>query len=102
MTNNTTTRALIKRARENISALTLVSQQEAFKGGRSELGMDLQLAAVALTALESRDTSNSIMLRVELGLHSVSSEFEQYIDYHDAVSAIKNAAAQAGISCVVM
>lgn len=55
MANNTTTSALLERARENLKALKMASRQHAFKEIREEILIDLQLAEIALAALESNN-----------------------------------------------
>lgn len=53
MTSKLTREQLHERARENVKALKLASRQTAFESAREEILADLQLAELALAAMES-------------------------------------------------
>ncbi|HFI5662695.1 TPA: hypothetical protein ACGQ2V_006136, partial [Klebsiella michiganensis] len=53
MTSKLTREQLHERARENVKALKLASRQTAFESARKEILADLQLAEIALAAMDS-------------------------------------------------
>ncbi|MBK0523284.1 hypothetical protein GZ007_01790 [Klebsiella pneumoniae] len=53
MTSKLTREQLHERARENVKALKMASRQTAFESAREEILADLQLAELALAAMES-------------------------------------------------
>ncbi|HBZ3548086.1 TPA: DUF551 domain-containing protein [Klebsiella pneumoniae] len=53
MTSNLTREQLHERARENVKALKMASRQTAFESAREEILADLQLAELALAAMDS-------------------------------------------------
>lgn len=53
MTSKLTREQLHERARENVKALKMASRQTAFESAREEILADLQLAEMALAAMES-------------------------------------------------
>lgn len=53
MTSKLTREQLHERARENLKALKMASRQTAFESAREEILADLQLAELALAAMES-------------------------------------------------
>lgn len=53
MTSKLTREQLLERARENVKALKMASRQTAFKSAREEILADLQLAELALSAMDS-------------------------------------------------
>ncbi len=54
MTSKLTRAQLHERARENVKALKMASRQTAFESAREEILADLQLAELALAAMDSR------------------------------------------------
>lgn len=53
MTSKLTREQLLERARENVKALKMASRQTAFESAREEILADLQLAELALSAMDS-------------------------------------------------
>ncbi len=53
MTSKLTREQLHERARENVKALKMASRQTAFESAREEILADLQLAELALAAMDS-------------------------------------------------
>lgn len=60
MTSKLTREQLHERARENVKALKMASRQTAFKSAREEILADLQLAELALAAIDQKPASEPI------------------------------------------
>ncbi|WP_332102301.1 hypothetical protein [Klebsiella variicola] len=60
MTSKLTREQLHERARENVKALKLASRQTAFESAREEILADLQLAELALAAIDQKPASEPI------------------------------------------
>ncbi|HBQ2325082.1 TPA: DUF551 domain-containing protein [Klebsiella quasipneumoniae subsp. quasipneumoniae] len=75
MTSKLTREQLHERARENVKALKLASRQTAFESARKEILADLQLAEIALAAMDSEhhtddELSNLLWYSQEATCHS--------------------------------
>lgn len=63
MTSKLTREQLHERARENVKALKMASRQTAFESAREEILADLQLAELALAAMDSEPVAYSLIFR---------------------------------------
>ncbi|HHF7686482.1 TPA: hypothetical protein ACPT04_001427 [Klebsiella variicola] len=63
MTSKLTRAQLHERARENVKALKMASRQTAFESAREEILADLQLAELALAAMDSRPVAEVLSNR---------------------------------------
>lgn len=61
MTSKLTREQLHERARENVKALKMASRQTAFESAREEILADLQLAELALAAMDSEPNRNPVL-----------------------------------------
>lgn len=61
MTSKLTREQLHERARENVKALKMASRQTAFESAREEILADLQLAELALAAMDSEPVRNPVL-----------------------------------------
>ncbi|HHT5684720.1 MAG: hypothetical protein E7I51_25660 [Raoultella sp.] len=63
MTSKLTREQLHERARENVKALKMASRQHAFESAREEILADLQLAELALAAMDSEPVAEILSSR---------------------------------------
>lgn len=82
MTSKLTRAQLHERARENVKALKLASRQTAFESAREEILADLQLAELALSAMDSEPVK-----RVNADqMHHVCLEANRHLDKYGAMA----------------
>lgn len=62
MTSKLTREQLHERARENVKALKMASRQTAFESAREEILADLQLAELALSAMDSEPVAEVVSI----------------------------------------
>ena len=62
MTSKLTRKQLHERARENVKALKMASRQTAFESAREEILADLQLAELALSAMDSEPVAEVVSI----------------------------------------
>lgn len=81
MTSKLTREQLLERARENVKALKMASRQTAFESAREEILADLQLAELALVAMDSEPVAvTDDELNAALQLHRLK------VDGHSQLS----------------
>lgn len=82
MTSKLTREQLHERARENVKALKMASRQTAFESAREEILADLQLAELALAAMDSEPVK-----RVNADqMHHVCLEANRHLDKYGAMA----------------
>ncbi|HBT3790636.1 DUF551 domain-containing protein [Klebsiella pneumoniae] len=82
MTSKLTREELHERARENVKALKMASRQTAFESAREEILADLQLAELALAAMDSEPVK-----RVNADqMHHVCLEANRHLDKYGAMA----------------
>ncbi len=82
MTSKLTREQLHERARENVKALKMASRQKAFESAREEILADLQLAELALAAMDSEPVK-----RVNADqMHRVHLEANRHLDKYGAMA----------------
>lgn len=62
MTGKLTKEQMLERARENVKALKMASRQHAFESAREEILADLQLAELALSAMDSEPVAEVVSI----------------------------------------
>lgn len=75
MTSKLTREQLHERARENVKALKMASRQTAFESAREEILADLQLAELALAAMDGEPVAEVLSNRQAMTRRQLTGRF---------------------------